>query len=259
MKPQNGMKRIIIVGASSGIGQSLATQYILSGTWQVGIAARRSDRLEALRNLAPDRVYTATIDITADDAATRLSQLIATMGGMDVFLLSSGTGKQNPSLNPDIERLTIDTNVKGFTMMIDAAYGYFKSAGTPGQIAAITSIAGTRGIGIAASYSATKRYQWCYLTAIEQLAHTQHVDVAITDLRPGFVSTPLLDDGNNYPFKLSADYTARAIRRAIAHRRRVAIINRPYAVLVFIWRLIPRCVWKRLALKTAKKQIVKNQ
>ena len=52
--------------------------------------------------------------------------------------------------------------------------------------------------------------------------------------------------------QLSAEYTARAIRRAIAHKRRVAIINWPYAVLVFFWRLLPRCVWKRMSLKTAK-------
>lgn len=246
------MKRIVIIGASSGIGYSLASQYIMNGQWIVGVAARRADRLETLKDMAPGRVHTATIDVTADDAAQRLDQLIADMGGMDIFLLSSGTGKQNPSLDPAIERLTIDTNVKGFTMMIDAAYNYFKATGTPGQIAAITSIAGTRGIGIAASYSATKRYQWCYLTAIEQLAHTQHVNVSITDLRPGFVNTPLLDDGNHYPMQLSAEYTARAIRRAIAHKRRVAIINWPYAVLVFFWRLLPRCVWKRMSLKTAK-------
>ena len=105
-------------------------------------------------------------------------------------------------------------------------------------------------IGIAASYSATKRYQWCYLSAIEQLAHTQGVKLTITDIRPGFVRTPLLDDGNHYPMQLTADYTARAICRAINRRRRVVVINWLYAVLVFFWRLIPRVVWRRMVLST---------
>ncbi len=247
------MKKLIIIGASSGIGESLARQYIATGEWTVGLGARRTERLEALRKLACDRVYVETIDVTADDAADRLETLISKVGGMDLFLLSSGVGKQNPDLSPDIERHTIDTNVKGFTTMVDAAYRYFRSQrGRTGHIAAITSIAGTRGIGIAASYSATKRYQWCYLTAIEQLAHTQKVDLTITDIRPGFVRTPLLDDGNRYPMQLSSDYTAQAIRRAIARRRRVAIINWPYAVLVFFWRLIPRMIWKHMVLSTKR-------
>ena len=247
------MKRIIIVGASSGIGWSLATQYIADGGWMVGVAARRGDRLEALRHLAPERVSALEIDVTADDAAGRLMELVGQMGGMDVFLLSSGVGHQNLGLDAEIEDCTIATNVKGFTAMIDAAYGYFRDNARPGHIAAITSIAGTRGIGIAASYSASKRYQWSYLTAIEQLAYTQGLDLAITDIRPGFVNTPLLDDGNRYPMQLVSDDVARAIRKAISRRRRVVVINWAYAVLVFFWRLIPRAVWRRMVLSVKRR------
>lgn len=247
------MKRIIIVGASSGIGWSLATQYIADGGWMVGVAARRGDRLEALRQLAPERVSALEIDVTADDAAGRLMELVGQVGGMDVFLLSSGVGHQNLGLDAEIEGRTIATNVKGFTAMIDSAYGYFRDNARPGHIAAITSIAGTRGIGIAASYSASKRYQWSYLTAMEQLAYAQGVDLAITDIRPGFVSTPLLDDGNRYPMQLVSDDVARAIRKAISRRRRVVVINWAYAVLVFFWRLIPRAVWRRMVLSVKRR------
>lgn len=246
------MKKVVIIGASSGIGKCLAEQYIADGSWIVGIAARRSDRLEALRVLAPERVVTEVIDVMATDAAKRLDRLIGRLGGMDLFLLSSGVGKQNPALDATIEENTINTNVKGFTAMIDAAYCYFRDNGGKGHIAAITSIAGTRGIGIAASYSASKRYQWCYLTAIEQLAHMQKIDLYITDIRPGFVHTPLLDDGNRYPMQLSVEYVAKAIRRAIYRRRRVVIINMPYAVLVLLWRLIPRAIWKRMVLSRGR-------
>lgn len=244
------MKKIIIIGASSGIGYSVAKQYIADGNWTVGVAARRGDKLAELCGMAPGRVYAETIDVTADNAAECLSKLIDKVGGMDVFLLSSGVGNQNPALDAEIECRTVATNVKGFTNMVDAAYLYFRSNGSQGQIAAITSIAGTRGIGIAASYSASKRYQWSYLTAMEQLAYMQNVKISITDIRPGFVKTPLLNDGNHYPFMLSSEYVARKIRQAIARRKRVVVINRAYAILVAAWRLIPRFAWKRMVLTT---------
>ena len=86
------MKRIIIIGATSGIGREVAKLYIARG-WQVGVAGRRTDELENLRQEAPQQVYTETIDVTHDDAPTRLQSLIDKVGGMDVFLLSSGIGK----------------------------------------------------------------------------------------------------------------------------------------------------------------------
>ena len=120
------MKKIIIVGASSGIGRCVAQEYISDGDWMVGIAARRIDRLEELKTLAPERIKTMAIDVTSDNAETLLLKLIAETGGMDLFLLVSGVGHQNPTLDSDVENATIATNVKGFTAMIDAAYRYFR-------------------------------------------------------------------------------------------------------------------------------------
>ena len=117
------MKKIVIVGASSGIGQCLAMQYIADGNWMVGIAARRGDSLEKLRRSAPDRVVPQVMDVTADDAADRLADLVSKLGGMDVFLLSSGVGNQNPGLDAEIENRTIATNVKdGDSMFNNNAY-----------------------------------------------------------------------------------------------------------------------------------------
>ena len=234
------MKKIIIVGASSGIGRCVAQEYISDGDWMVGIAARRIDRLEELKTLAPERIKTMAIDVTSDNAETLLLKLIAETGGMDLFLLVSGVGHQNPTLDSDVENATIATNVKGFTAMIDTAYRYFRENGRKGHIAAVTSIAGTRGLGVAASYSASKRYQWCYLDAIEQLARMQKVKLTITDL---------LDDGKNYPAMLTPQYTARTIKKALEKRKRVKIINSAYAILVFFWKLIPRFLWKRMPIK----------
>lgn len=239
-------KRIIIVGATSGIGHEIARIYQQKG-WKVGIAGRREDKLQELAALAPDKTVCRVIDVTRPDAPEELSALIRQLGGMDIFLLSSGVGNQNRQLDPAIELATIATNVEGFTRMVTAAYHYFAGNGG-GQIAVISSIAGTKGLGSAPSYSATKRYQNIYIDALEQLATMEKVPVAFTDIRPGFVKTDLLKNGK-YPLLMDAGYAAGKIVDAIARKKRRAIIDWRYALLVFFWRLIPAWLWKRLPIR----------
>lgn len=241
------MKRIVIMGATSGIGRCTAERCIAAG-WQVGAAGRRTEALEQLRQLAPERVSTETIDITASEAPAALERLIEKLGGMDVYLHVSGVGSQNPQLDPTVEFDTIRTNAEGFTRMATAAYSYFAAKGG-GHIAVVSSIAGTKGLGVAASYSATKRYQNIYIDALDQLAHMNAQKIRFTDIRPGFVATPLLHDGRHYPMLLTPEYVAARIVRAIERGKRRVTIDRRYAVLVFLWRLIPSGLWSRLPIR----------
>ena len=158
------VKRIIIIGATSGIGYEVAKIYWKRG-YQLGLAGRRVDRLEEFRKQDPEHIQIKQLDVTAEDAADRLDELIRDLGGMDIFLLSSGIGNQNKYLDTSIEQATIQTNVTGFTRMVLAAYRYFSSQGG-GHISVISSIAGTKGLGVAPSYSATKRYQNIYIDAL---------------------------------------------------------------------------------------------
>ena len=135
------MKRIVIAGATSGIGLEVARLCIRAG-WRVGAAGRRQEALEALRAEAPGQVETQTIDITRNDAPERLGQLIERLGGMDIYFHASGIGSRNTALRPDIELNTLRTNGEGFVRMVTAAFGYFRSHGG-GRIAVISSIAGT--------------------------------------------------------------------------------------------------------------------
>ena len=119
-----------------------------------------------------------------------------------------------------------------------------------GHLAVISSIAGTKGLGVAPAYSATKRFQNTYIDALEQLAHLQKLNIHFTDIRPGFVATDLLNDGKHYPMLMKAGQTARHIVRALHRIQRVAIIDGRYRILVFFWRMIPRWIWKRMPVKT---------
>lgn len=237
------MKRAIIIGASSGIGREVSTLLLKAG-WAIGIAARRADRLEEIKALSPAQVEVMPLDVTKADAAEKLLALVGRLGGVDLFFYASGVGKVNTGLDTQTELGTLDVNVMGFTRMLDTIFNYMAANGG-GHIAAITSVAGTKGIGAAPSYSASKAYQSYYIQALQQLAYSRRLDIKFTDIRPGFVRTPLID-GRNYPMTMEATYAARLILKAVMAGRHVSIIDWRYKILVSLWRMIPRCIWRKI-------------
>ena len=243
------MEKVIIIGATSGIGEEIAKIYIAQG-WQVGIAGRREEALTVLAATAPAQVKTQVMGVTSADAPEQLKSLIEKLGGMDLFLLSSGIGSQNVKLEPEIELNTARTNVEGFIRMVTTAYRFFKEQGS-GHLAVISSVAGTKGLGSAPAYSATKRFQNTYIDALAQLARMERLPIQFTDIRPGFVATALLKN-RKYPLLMRADSTAQHIVKALTNKKRVAIIDTRYAILVFFWQLIPRWLWERLPIRNDK-------
>lgn len=243
------MKKIVIIGASSGIGRRMATDFARVGC-RVGIAARRSEPLEEIRNLYPDNVAAMTIDVTAPDAVRRFYDLIELIDGMDIFINAAGIGFADPDLDDSRIASTLRTNVDGFARLTAAAYRYYRDTAnvSRGQIAAITSIAGTKGIGIAAAYSASKRFQQSFIDALEQLAYQQQVNVAFTDIRPGFVDTPLLAGGRDYPMLMSVDKVAPLIETAILRRRRVYTVDYRWRAVNALWRMVPQRLWRHIGL-----------
>ena len=240
------MKRAIIIGATSGIGEEVAKLLVQQG-WHIGIAGRREEALEKLQATAPGQIVIQRLDVTDLDAPTLLETFIRKLGGMDLFFLSSGIGSQNPDLKPEIELNTTRTNVEGFTRMVTSAFNYFKTRGE-GHIAVISSIAGTKGLGIAPAYSATKRFQNTYIEALAQLSRMQHLNIHFTDIRSGFVATDLLKSGK-FPMLMQANQVAKSIVRALNRKKRVIVIDDRYRVVVFFWRMIPRWLWERLPIK----------
>ena len=248
-------KKAVVIGASSGIGLEVAEQLQREG-WTRGVAARRVELLQTIGDVAWEQ-----IDVTAEDAPERLHRLIDKLGGMDLFFYASGIGKQNRELTAEIEMSTVTTNALGFTRMIGEAYRYFAERQTAsstndsceqgegwGHIAAITSIAGTKGLGPAPSYSATKAMQNVYLQALEQQALARGLKIRFTDIRPGFVDTALLSGDFRYPMMLRPEKVARSIVRAINRKRHIRVIDWKYRLLTAVWRRIPRFVWRRIHL-----------
>ena len=251
------------MGATSGIGQEVARLLAANG-YEVGIAGRREERLVQMAQATPGIVTHRRIDVTKEDAPTELYKLIEELGGMDLYFHSSGIGWENVALDADKELKTVETNGVGFVRMVSAAYNWFaeqradeakqraegdeQRAGDKerkARIACITSIARTRGLGAAPAYSATKRMQAHYLECLSQQARMRHLNIGITDIRPGFVATDLIA-GSHFPLQLKAEDVARTIVRAIERGSEVVTIDWRYRLLVAAWQLIPRWLWVRL-------------
>lgn len=246
------MKRVLIMGASSGIGLAVAEALASRGV-KIGLAARHTTALRALKEKYPDCVEYQSIDVNHNDGPKKMEELIDKMGGMDIYFHVAGIGYSNPTLDPHREAEVIATNAAGFARMVSAAYGYFRDNSKKGQIVALTSVAGTNGIGEMAAYSASKKCAQTYLVALEQLAHKENVDITFTDIRPGWIRTPLLDEGKSYPMEMTLDYVVPQIIRAIVKHPRVAYIDARWGALCAAWKAIPDAVWTKMTIPFTEK------
>jgi short-subunit dehydrogenase len=250
------MKKAIVIGATSGLGWEIASNLVEQG-WTVGIAGRREELLDKFiaehskkSNVDSDsNIEKQVIDVTKDDAASKTEELINKLKGMDLFVNVSGVGFENEELNPDKELKIAEVNSCGFIRMVDFAFNWFKKNSTkenPGPIAIISSIAGTKGLGTAPAYSATKRMQNTYIESLSQLAKMKAIPLSFTDIRPGFTATDILSSEKHYPLLMNKKRVGKIATKAILNKRRIKVIDWKFAIITFFWRLIPRCVWERM-------------
>lgn len=241
-------KNVIIMGATSGIGEALAARFAELGC-DIAIAGRREDRLASIADrLRADtgcRVVTAAVDVRSESAPEKIRAMAEELGGLDLYIHSSGIGRENPELDPAIETGTAETNALGFVRCVGAAVAILEEQGRGGQVAAISSVAATRGLGIAPAYSATKALQANYLEALRQRSKAKKTDIRVTDIRPGFVATPLIA-GRSYPATMPLSYAADRIAQAILAKRRVAWIDWRYMLLCAAWKLLPGVAWEAI-------------
>jgi short-subunit dehydrogenase len=238
------MKKAIVIGASSGIGRALALKLAGDG-YVVGITGRRKELLESLKLENPSVFISATLDVTdVDTLSEKLMALVEELGGLDLLIISAGTGDLNNQLSFDIENRTIETNIKGFTCIADWGFNFFQQQQT-GHLVGISSIGGLRGSGAAPAYNATKAYQINYLEGLRQRANKYRSGITITDVRPGFVDTAMAKGEGKF-WVASVEKAARQIYQAIQQKRSVVYITRRWRLIAILLKLIPASVYKRL-------------
>jgi len=237
------MKKAIVIGATSGIGEGLA-KLLAENDYVAGITGRRSDLLVKIKNENPDKYIVKSFDVTVTDKIPQqLEELVNELGGLDLLVICSGTGKKNKSLDFAFEKRTIDTNVLGFTAIADWAYNYFERMQN-GHLVVISSIAGLRGNRHAPSYSASKSYQINYIEALQQKAGNSKCPIFITDIRPGFVDTKMAQ-GDNLFWVSTVEKAAKQIYRAIQKKRKFAYITKRWRIIAVIMKLVPDWIYNK--------------
>lgn len=238
------MKKAIVVGATSGIGRELAVLLVKNGYF-VGVTGRREELLSELVAEFPSAMSAKSFDlIEVEIVPEKLDELVGELGGLDLLILSSGTGELNPELDFVVEQQTICVNVLGFTCVTDWAFRYFEQQGA-GHLAAISSIAGIRGGGIAPAYNATKAYQINYLEGLRQKARKSGKAITITDIRPGFVDTAMAK-GDGQFWVAPVGKAAQQMLSAIQRKKNVVYVTKRWRLLAGLLKRIPRRMYAKM-------------
>jgi short-subunit dehydrogenase len=236
------MKKVIIIGASSGIGYELAKVFSARG-YEVGIAARREEQLLKLQSELVNRSCIKKMDITLfDEAREKLGELIAEMGGMDIIVLNSGIGWSYPTLQQEIE--TIQVNIAGFVNLSNYSVEYFKQHGK-GQLAGISSVASLRGSPVATVYSASKAFISSYMEGLRFRFSKKKIHIDVTDIRPGFVLTPMTEKNKGMFWVASPEKAAVQIFEAIINKKEIAYITRRWRIISWFYKSAPDFLLKR--------------
>lgn len=237
------MKKAIVVGATSGIGKALC-RVLLQHNYQLGITAPEGDELEAIKTIAPTKVYSVCFDSVKESNSEYLNALEQTMGGLDLLVFCSGIGNQDEEDGYQKENEANQLNVLAFTEIIHWSFSYFEQQGH-GHIAAISSLAGLFGYRKAPAYHAAKAYQINYLEGLRQKAHQSKKPIYITDIRPGFVHTEMADDDQKF-WALTTERAAKEIYKLIRQKRAVGYLSIRWRIIAFLIKLLPRSLRKRM-------------
>lgn len=235
--------KVIIIGASSGIGKELAKQYTALDH-SVAVTGRRQQLLLDLKKQYP-AMYTACFDVQATDAIAQLQSLITLMGGLDLLIYSAGYGEPSEDLVAETEIDATATNVMGFVTIAAFTFNYFLKQGGRGQLAVISSVAAVRGNSWTPAYSASKAYVSNYAEGLNIKARKLKTSIVVTDIRPGFVNTKMAKGQGRF-WVAPVEKAARQIRAAIAAGKRVAYITKRWRLIANIMKLLPFGIYRKI-------------
>lgn len=234
--------RAIVVGASSGIGEALSRHLAADG-WAVGLAARRGERLAALAGEISSRypgrtVVRRVIDLRdAAESVEVFDHLVADLGGVELVVIASGIGHENPALEWSPEAETVAVNVAGFTAIAVAAMRHFE-ARRGGHLVGLSSLAALHGHGDAPAYGASKAFVSRYLQALRHRVAARKLGIVVTEIRAGFVDTAMAK-GEGLFWVAPVEKAARQILVAIRRKRSLAYVTRRWRIVAWLLRILP--------------------
>ncbi|MGY1708382.1 SDR family oxidoreductase [Geodermatophilus sp. SYSU D00758] len=242
--PHPVRRRILITGASSGLGEGMARRFAALGR-DLALIARRTDRLDALRAELLERhpgirVVTAGLDVDDPEAVARtVPGLVEELGGLDRFVVNAGIGK-GASVGTGqaaVNRAVLHTNVLGAHAQCEAAMEVFRAQGS-GHLVLISSVASVRGMRqTRTAYGASK-------AALNALGEGVRSDVLGTGIRvttvlPGYIATDI-NVGRRGPFTVDLDTGVDALVAAIEREPvRAYVPTWPWRPVSALLRVLP--------------------
>ena len=236
-------QRIIIVGATSGIGRRMAEIYASEGNF-VGITGRRKYLLDEIEKEFSQQIRTECFDITKNENLVHLESLKEKLGGLDLLIISAGIGEPSKELSWELDKLTVDTNVNGFVEIANWAFNFFVKQGH-GHLVTISSIAAERGNSWAPAYSASKAFQNNYFEGLAIKAKRIKKNISVTCLSPGFVNTKM-SKGNKQFWVVPVEKAVRQMMNAIKKKKRKVYVSRRWWIIAKLMQWIPYWLYKRI-------------
>ena len=248
------MPKVIIIGATSGIGRGLAKVFFEQG-YSVGITGRRAELLESLKeelhsvrsdsNSDKQKCFVQPMDLKdIEGSINQLNDLIEVMGGMDLIVLNSGVGFRHDPLNFEQEKETIDVNVTGFVALANLSFNYFIEHGG-GQLVGISSIASLRGRDEAPAYNASKAFISTYMEGLRHKSVKYNRKIFITDIRPGFVQTAMASNPRAF-WSAPVDIASLQMYKAIKRKKKVAYITKRWKLIAILLHILPDWIYNRI-------------
>ena len=239
------MKKVLITGATSGIGQELAEQMAKKG-YIVGLIGRRTERLEQITKQIGEHAYYRTCDVTDHETAYDIyDDLISEMGGMDIMILNAGVGIETLLPKWEADYKTIQVNVTAFVHGANFAFKYFKCQ-NHGQIVGMSSIASHLALGRIAVYTASKHFISNYMTGLRQKANKLDLKIAITDIRPGYVVSEMTKKSKEMFWVASTEKAVYQMIKGIEKNKKRVYVTKKWKLIALIAKLTPQYVWDRL-------------
>lgn len=235
------VKKILVIGATSGIGRATAVLFHKRGYQVIGLG-RREHMLVSLYDELGEGFDYSVYDMASDEATVSLEVILEEAGKVDVVFLCAGVGYRNLEYDLAKEEETIRTNVMGFSRAAHTVMQYFFRQGG-GQLICASSIAGVRGIGTAA-YGASKAYISNYADSLRMIAKMRDCDIVVTDYQPGFVDTAM---GQASTFwRISPEKAAEYVWRAVKERREHIYVSSRWRWIAYLMRILPHSVLRAI-------------
>lgn len=254
MKPlSRETRRALITGASSGIGAALARTLAREGVEVVLVARREA----ALRELADaimgegGKAHVHALDVGDPDATVAaIQRLDDELGGIDLVVANAGVAghRWSGQLDWDACSTIIDVNVRGAIATLVALLPRMVARGH-GQLVGLSSVAQYRGLPKNATYCGSKAFLSTFLESLR--VDLRGSGVSITDVRAGFVDTPLSAGVPSKPFEIDADTAAKLIRDAIAVRQGVLVFPLPMRILGALLTIMPAAIYEPIVARVA--------